>query len=52
VKLFDGFLEILRPDKDVSAGNRGIHAPRIVGPDHGFDPGLVENAFGDLSIRC
>jgi len=32
--------------------DRWIHTPGIVGSDHGLNPDLIQDAFGDLGIRC
>nr|WP_234800681.1 hypothetical protein [Luteitalea pratensis] len=36
---------ILGPDKQVSACDRWIHATGVVRPNHGLDPGFIQDAF-------
>lgn len=46
-----GPLEIVHPDQQLDVTERRVHATRIVSPNHGLDPGLVQDAFGHLCIR-
>jgi hypothetical protein len=51
VKRFGCLLNIFGPDEQIRPGNRWIHSPRVVGPDHGLNSGFVQNALRDLGIR-
>jgi hypothetical protein len=46
-----GFPNIFRSDQEVGPVDGWEHAAGIVGPDHRFDPDLVQNALGYLSIH-
>jgi hypothetical protein len=51
MKRIVGFVDIFRPDEQLRAADRGIHSARIISPNHGLDPGFVQNALGYLSVR-
>jgi hypothetical protein len=51
MKRFVGLVDIRRSDDQLGSTERRVHPARIVSPDHGLDPGLVQNALGYLSIR-
>jgi hypothetical protein len=51
VKRFGCLLNIFGPDEQVSSSNRWIHSPCVVRPNHGLNPGFVQNALRDLGIR-
>ncbi|MFA5911582.1 MAG: hypothetical protein WC815_22625 [Vicinamibacterales bacterium] len=46
-----GLFEIFRSDEQLGSTDCREHSAAIVSPNHGLDPGLVQNAFGHLSIR-
>jgi hypothetical protein len=46
-----GLVSVLRSDEQLGATDRRVHSARIVSPNHGVDPGFVQNALGYLSIR-
>jgi hypothetical protein len=51
VKRVMGLFEIFRSDQQLGSTHGRVHSASIVSPDHGLDPGLVQDAFGHLRIR-
>jgi len=51
VKRFGCLLNIFGLDEQVSSGNRWIHSSCVVGPNHGLNPGFVQNALRNPGIR-
>ena len=43
--------EIVCPDEQLDVAEGRVHATGIVSAKHGFDPGLVQDAFGHLRIH-
>jgi hypothetical protein len=43
-------LKVFGSDQQFRPADRWIHSASIVGPDHGLDPNLIQNAFRDLGI--
>jgi hypothetical protein len=45
------FLNIFGSDQQLGLAHGWIHSTSIVGPDHGLDADLIQNALRDLCIR-
>jgi hypothetical protein len=45
-----GLLNIFGPYEQVGSANRWIHSPGVVGPDHGLNLGIIQNALRNLRI--
>jgi hypothetical protein len=41
---------VLGSNQQFGPADGWIHAAGIVGPDHGLNPNLIQNAFRDLSV--
>lgn len=44
-------LNVFESDQQLGPADGGIHATSVVGPDHGRDAGLVQDAFRNLGVR-
>ena len=52
VKRFVGPGDIFRSDQQIRPVHRRIHPARVIRPNHGFNPGLVQNPLSDQGICC
>jgi hypothetical protein len=47
-----GLFSVFASDQQFGATNSWIHPTGIIGPDHGLNAHLIQNAFRDLGIGC